>query len=161
MKIQLSYSINYRLVVSISWLVILTLWATPLAQAGGGPPQLPPRNPPPTTPQPAEQTPDNDDNEKPPVAYIELSAPFVSSNAWTTVQWQNEAGQWHKVAGWQGAFDRPYEKTWAVEVKDFGSQSFRWVVYDGKAGQLVAVSKVFDLPRGAHEVVRVEAVISP
>jgi hypothetical protein len=38
-------------------------------------------------------------------AYIELGIQDLLSGAWTVVQWQDTAGNWHDVEGWQGWLD--------------------------------------------------------
>jgi hypothetical protein len=41
-----------------------------------------------------------------------------------------------------------------------GLRSFRWLVYQGPGGRLLATSRTFDLPRYNGEVVRVEVTLS-
>jgi len=72
------------------------------------------------------------------------------------VQWQDAAGNWHNVEGWQrglgvGGFER-----WWVAAKDFNSGPFRWVVTQGPGGPELGVSQPFNLPGGGNQVLRVE-----
>jgi hypothetical protein len=121
-----------------------------LARAGGGEPNLPPRYPPPT--QPTDDD-DDDDKDIPIGAYIELQAASAPSDAWTVVQWQDRAGGWHDVEGWQGTLEPDGSKRWWVSAKDFGTGPFRWIVTDRQGGQLLAISAPFSLPAVANEIV--------
>lgn len=126
---------------------LVGLWAP--AQAG---PALPPRQPP-TTPQP-----DNDkkhDRDKPIGAYIELQAPTAAAGSWTVVQWQDSAGNWREVEGWQGPLEG-HSKLWWVAAADFGKGPFRWIILSGPGGSVSATSNPFNLPNGANEIVRVQ-----
>ena len=120
------------------------------ARAGGGDPQLPRRNPPPAQ-QPANS---NDrDNDGPVGAYIELQTQSVPLEAWTVIQWQDTAGTWHDVAGWQGTLEPVGNKRWWVAAKDFGRGPFRWLVRQGQTGHKLTVSTPFNLPTTAYEIV--------
>ncbi|MCA9917898.1 MAG: hypothetical protein KC445_08105 [Anaerolineales bacterium] len=80
-----------------------------------------------------------------PGAQIRLQlAGEMSANNWTIVQWQDAAGSWHDVSGWQGELEADGSKTWWVGQELLGSGPFRWLVLlDGTA---VAHSDVFELP---------------
>lgn len=72
--------------------------------------------------------------------------PFPAQ-AWTVVQWQNEAGRWYDVEGWQGTFDSNDRVVWWVSPDSLGDGPFRWQVYDSAArDELLATSEAFDLP---------------
>lgn len=116
-----------------------------LVQAG---PELPPRDtPPPGTPA----SDDDDDNDQPAGAYILLQS---GNGAWATVQWQDSAGGWQNVAGWNGALEGGAQQWW-VHPKDFNTGPFRWIVTQGPGGEPVGISEPFNLPGGANEIVRV------
>ncbi len=89
-------------------------------------------------------------------AYIELRIQDLLFGAWTVVQWQDTAGNWHDVEGWQGWLDATGGKVWWVAARDFGTGPFRWAIYRSKAGELLAISQPFYLPNAAGEIIRVE-----
>lgn len=73
--------------------------------------------------------------------------PFPAE-AWTVVQWQNDAGRWYDVEGWQSTFDSNDRVVWWVSHDDLGDGPFRWQVYDSPARDklLATTSEIFDLP---------------
>jgi len=79
---------------------------------------------------------------------------------WTVVQWQDHVGGWQDVEGWQGTLDGVdgdvARKVWWVSDDDLGTGPFRWVVYQGRDGDLLIRSESFDLPRQPGEVVVVD-----
>jgi hypothetical protein len=89
------------------------------------------------------------------------------------VQWQDKAGGWHDVEGWQGTLEpdgspapqggtgagRDGSKRWWVAAKDFGTGPFRWIVTQGKNGRPLAASAWFNLPSVANETVRIEVEV--
>jgi len=81
---------------------------------------------------------------------------------WTVVQQQDDVGDWRDVQEWQGVFEEVHDdegiKTWWVDEDDFGYGLFRWMVYDGPEGELIAQSEPFYLPSAVGETVIVEAV---
>jgi len=103
------------LTIALVLLLITGMMAT--AQAAEG---LPDRNPP--APQDA-----GGDDSGPIGTYIELVAP-AHAGAWSVVQWQDSAGNWHDVEGWRGTLDNRGVRRWWVAAKDFGTGPFRWVV---------------------------------
>jgi hypothetical protein len=124
----------------------LLVWAVlPVSTVEAG---LPSRD----TPTPAPQPGGGDDKKDntPVGAWIELQA---SSGTWSVVQWQNSAGGWEDVAGWQGPL--PQNTRWWVAEKDFGDGPFRWAVTQGQGGPVLGVSQAFNLPGGANETVQV------
>jgi hypothetical protein len=86
---------------------------------------------------------------------------------WTVVTWQDDAGAWQPVAGWQGPFDQVYgghaRKTWNVAEAVLGRGPFRWEVYAREAvarGEApLAISAPFDLPEAIGESVTVEVAL--
>lgn len=144
-------------VIVVVCLLALGAWG-PLA-ALAAPPALPPRPTPPTptpaTPTPAPLSETTSRPEPPPGGYIVLRAPSAPANLWTVVQWQDNAGGWHTVEGWQGALDAGAQKVWWVAEKDFGAGPFRWALYRGQRGRLLAAGKPFYLPRAANQTVTV------
>jgi hypothetical protein len=111
---------------------------------------LPPRETP--TPVPADRH--KSSRSKPVGAYIELVAPGAPAGAWATVQWQDSAGGWQDVTGWQGP---AANSRWWVAAKDFGTGPFRWRVAQGPGGVEWGVSGPFHLPAGGNQILRVTA----
>ena len=110
---------------------------------------LPPRETP--TPAPADRR--QSSRSEPMGAYIELIAPGAPAEAWGTVQWQDSAGGWQDVAGWQGPVVS--SARWWVAAKDFGTGPFRWRVTQGPGGVEWGVSAPFHLPAGADQTVQI------
>jgi hypothetical protein len=138
------------ILVGLALIIALALaWPAVPVQAG---PELPPRNPLPTQPPPA-----HDDDGRPVGAYIELYAPGAPAGAWAVVQWQDSAGGWHDVEGWQGAL--PDSARWWVHPKDFGTGPLRWLVKDGPEGAVVRVSEPFHLPGQPDQTVRRQVIL--
>ena len=151
------------------WLVlsvILVGLAAPLAaSAAAGSAYLPPRPPTPTpTPSPSP-TPSSVPGtsrswERPAGSSIELVTSLGESTTitqlWLAVQWEDAAGGWHDVDGWQGGFDYVSQgrgiKTWWVDPKDFASGPFRWVLSQGDHGSILGTSAPFKLPGAQGEV---------
>jgi hypothetical protein len=77
---------------------------------------------------------------------ITLRVAAAPIDLWTTVEWQDAAGNWHLVDGWQGTLDDDQTKTWWVAKADQGKGPFRWVLYDRRGGQRWAISQPFTLP---------------
>ncbi len=87
---------------------------------------------------------------------------------WTVVQWQNAAGDWVTVPGWQGSLDAVErteaggvvrEKSWWVSKADLGSADFRWQVFTSQGGQVLSSSDSFDLPAQTGWTVLVDEVL--
>ncbi len=70
------------------------------------------------------------DDSGPLGTHIELVAP-EHAGAWSVVQWQDSAGNWHDVEGWRGTLDSQGYIRWWVDAKDFGTGPFRWVITGG------------------------------
>ena len=99
--------------------------------------ELPPRDPPP---------PGKSETDDPPLlAFIELYVEPVQSGLWAVVQWQDAAGTWHDVEGWRDALAGGYQQ-WALFPPEYGRGPFRWAIYEGAGGKLLAASAPFDLP---------------
>ena len=70
---------------------------------------------------------------------------------WTTVQWQNEHGEWYTVEGWRGSPNASAAVDWFVGYELLGDNTlFRWNVYDGQSGTLLATSDPFTMPEMAN-----------
>jgi hypothetical protein len=85
---------------------------------------------------------------------ISVAAPDAPEGAWVGVQWQDRAGGWHNVAGWQTELTAAEEtqvpsQEWAVYAEDYGRGPFRWVIYREQGGPVWATSPRFFLPNGA------------
>jgi hypothetical protein len=48
--------------------------------------------------------------------------------------------------GWQGTLDEGDQKMWWLAPDLFGKGPFRWLVYQGERGNLLATSDPFYLP---------------
>jgi hypothetical protein len=120
------------------------------------PTELPPR-PPDATPVPPS---DDDEDDEPIGAHIELHVEGASPHVWTVVQWQDSAGGWHDVEGWRGNFDEGNRKVWWVAWADFGTGPFRWVVYQTEGGTLLATSESFMLPQSAAEWMTIQVSLA-
>lgn len=70
----------------------------------------------------------------------------TSPGWWTGVEWQDAAGNWHPVEGWQGTLEADQTKTWWVAAADGGKGPFRWVISDRRGGEVRAISSAFNLP---------------
>lgn len=138
------------LALSLVGMVFGLAWP-PAVEAGA---TLPPRE---QTATPASK--ERDRGKDVPVgAYIELEIQPAQVGLWTAVQWQDSAGGWHKVEGWQGPPEGS-SRQWWVEAKDFGKGPFRWAVMRGQNGALAGVSEIFNLPAGAGQRVQVTVVL--
>jgi RimJ/RimL family protein N-acetyltransferase len=92
-------------------------------------------------------------------ATIRLRVEGATADAWTTVEWQDAAGNWHLVGGWQGTLETDRTKTWWVAASDFGRGPFRWVVADRRGGEPRGFSSAFNLPISNRQVVEVTLTI--
>lgn len=140
--------------IAITGVVIslLLLAGAPLTTQAGA--ELPPRATPTPTPPAA-----GDKDGQPVGAFLQLHVQGSPDGAWTVVQWQDSAGNWHAVEGWQATLDGDHT-TWWVSQRDFGKGPFRWAVYRDQGGELLATSSPFNLPGIADEVLRVELSIA-
>lgn len=106
--------------------------------------------------------------------WIELRVQFPSTwpwakspwnQVWTVVQWQDAAGNWYTVEGWQGTLDEIIKtegvKAWWVSRSDWGKGPFRWLVYERWGGRLLAQSAAFKLPLAQDQRVKVEVSPEP
>jgi hypothetical protein len=100
---------------------------------------------------------DNDRDDKPISAYLGLQMQAAPDGVWTVVQWQDSAGGWHDIEGWRGTLDGG-QKIWWVAQRDFGTGPFRWVIYEGQGGRLLATSESFYLPASAEQRFWIEAL---
>ena len=115
---------------------------------------LPNRNTPTPAPQQDSGDDKNDKKDNAPIgAWINLQAAGAPVGGWSGVQWQNSAGGWENVEGWQGSL--PQNTRWWVAQKDFGTGPFRWVISEGQGGPLLGTSESFNLPGGVNETVQV------
>jgi len=121
----------------------------------------------PTRPEDAEPPPppgsggDDDDKDEPVGAHIVLQVPSAPTGVWTIVQWQDSAGGWHDIDGWQGTLDEGDQKMWWLASDLFGKGPFRWLVYQSTRGEkLLAASESFYLPDAEGEKLWVEVSLS-
>jgi hypothetical protein len=87
---------------------------------------------------------------------ITLRAYPVEPDYWTAVEWQDAQGGWHIVEGWQAPFDDQNQVAWGVGTDNLGKGPFRWAIYQGQGGPLVATSESFYLPASTGEAVGVQ-----
>lgn len=148
---------TYRTLAAVLTAIVMALG---LSISPGALAELPPRpTPSPTTPTRTEVK----------VAGLLLRATYPADwpwtpvhwrTPWTVVQWQDAAGNWHDVKGWQGPPDLIIPdssgamvglKAWGVAPTDFGTGPFRWIVYaDRDRATRLATSAAFDLPDHAN-----------
>jgi hypothetical protein len=149
---------KHRSLIALMLGVILILSLLPaLAPAGSeaSPLSLPPR------PEDVKGGDDDDDEDGQPIgAHIVLHVPSAPDGVWTIVQWQDTAGGWHDIESWSGALDDDTQKTWWLAPDLFGKGPFRWLVYQGERGKLLATSDPFYLPDAEGEKVWVEVSLS-
>jgi hypothetical protein len=131
--------------------VLLLAWPPLLTHVGA---DLPPRKPP-----SADQPPDDGDVE-PDGAHIILQVPSAPAGVWTVVQWQDSAGGWHDIDGWENTLDEGNKRVWWVAPAAFGTGPFRWLVYQSQGGKLLATSDSFYLADAAGKKLRVEVSLS-
>lgn len=152
-KTKRTSSIRLTLITSSLCALLMVAWGASLAQAA--PPALPPR-PTPVTPTPISMP----ASTSPGWAVIELHVQAARPELWTVVQWQDALGGWHDVEGWRGTLDEISngmgQKKWWVARADFDTGPFRWVIYQGPGGRLLAASEAFRLPRYENMTVVVE-----
>jgi len=131
-------SVSSKLLICLLCLIIGTLALTATAHA-----DLPPR----------PDRPPKEKKEKavrPLVTAIELAVTPTQDGLWSVVQWQDAQGDWQDIDGWSGWVDNGRTIWWAEE-KDWGKGPYRWVVYEGQGGLLMATSDEFHLPETRQE----------
>jgi hypothetical protein len=130
-------------------------------------------------PRPNPSVPTGPDGGKSPAgAPLVLQATFGPSwpwdrvhwqDLWTVVQWQSAEGTWHIVEGWQGTLDRVEveengdiigEKVWWVYETNLGQGPFRWLVYEGRGGRLIAAGDSFHLPASVNQQSTIEVSLA-
>ena len=148
--------------------ILLALALLPLVALAA---ELPPLPPPP--PLPAQARPITG-------ATLELQVQFSQVWPWATVPWQDLwtvvqrqksiGGDWCDVAGWQGGLDGVAvgtdgeitgQKAWWVAKEDLGRGTYRWLVYEGEGGDLLAASDPFYPPDASGRPVTVEVPLVP
>lgn len=92
-------------------------------------------------------------------ATIELRVTGATAPFWTEVQWQDQAGAWHTVDGWQGMVEPAQTLRWWVGIEELGNGPFRWSVYDNAGGSMLAISDPFDLPSRPKQIVVVNVAL--
>ena len=88
---------------------------------------------------------------------------------WHEVEWYDHAGTWYKVEGWHGNLDLIQQEgdgwvgqkeLWAANDQR-GKGPFRWNVYQGQGGALMATSPEFYLPTEKGNTVSIDLELSP
>ena len=120
---------------------------TPAVTPTATPTRTPPARAPKSTPVPDR------------LSHIRLVVTPAQDGLWSVIEWQGADGGWHVVDGWQGTVEAG-SKRWAVHERNFGEGPFRWVIYRSSAGEFVASSLPFTLPKTAGEelIVRVTLI---
>ncbi len=88
---------------------------------------------------------------------------------WHGVEWYDHAGTWYPVDGWHGNLDTIQQEVdgWVgqkelwVAKDDLGTGPFRWKVYQGEDGPVLATSPEFYLPLETGNVVSVDLELAP
>ena len=171
-KYKNSYARRLALMACAMGVLLVGVWMLSLSQATAAPP---PPLPATFTPTPTRAS------AKPATGgSIELQAQFSQAwpwdtmhwqELWTVVQWQNNAGEWRTVTGWQGTLDDVvvggdggvvgYKMWWVVNA-DLGKGPFRWMVYKSQGDTMPMVTgDLFDLPDAANTTVTVEVSLFP
>jgi len=92
--------------------------------------------------------------------HLENEVNEIPADLWTAVEWQDtNTSDWHVVEGWRGTLDTPTTQTWWVGSDLFGNGPFRWQLYAGEDGALLATSESFDLPTHAGLMVVVNMTL--
>jgi hypothetical protein len=174
-----NHNTNNRLMMTLVLLilgaatVLLVIAALPV-WVHAAPSALPPRptSEPTPTPQPMPAV-----KPRPGGGVIELRVQFAQGwswtsipwqELWTVIQWQDWLGNWHNVQGWQGGLDNVLSQdgqivgtqSWWVDQADLAKGPFRWVIYHDPAGQPLATSDPFYLPRVGGQTVQVPVLLS-
>ena len=134
-------------IVTVGVLLMVASLPTLTVQAG-----LPPRS----TPTPPAAAPSSNG------AFIELhvSGGSMPIGLWTVVQWQDSAGNWRTVEGWQGTTYEDNHVLWWVSHADLGKGPFRWQVYRSPGGIWLGNSPSFTLPGYDGATVKIEVALS-
>ncbi|MCP4424902.1 MAG: hypothetical protein GY803_10445 [Chloroflexi bacterium] len=90
-------------------------------------------------------------------------------NVWTTIQWADNEGTWHDVAGWQGGLDAIIQeeagwvgtKEWWAGEQVLGTGPYRWKIYQSAGGTLLVASQPFYLPESAGSTLVLQPVLEP
>jgi len=151
----------------IGCLTFSLVWTPLVTHAGGGLPSrgvLPARETPEpdpvSSPERVEHS-DSDDGGSVIGAYIELYLSGSAVNPWAVVQWQDQAGNWHNVEGWQGRLDTANYQRWWVAWGNFGQGPFRWIITNGPGGAVLEASLPFTLPADSVSHVQVTLSLEP
>ena len=88
---------------------------------------------------------------------------------WHVVEWYDHTGTWYPVDGWHGNLDTIQQEgdgwvgqkeLWAAK-DDLGTGPFRWKVYQGEGGPVLATSPEFYLPIESGKTVSVDLELAP
>lgn len=138
------------LFIALIGMILMLVWPALTSQAGPDLPERPPIE------KPGEG---GDDDGRDDItlsgAYIELQVQPGQPGLWTAVEWQDSAGGWQVVEGWRGTLDADGRRAWWVAPADFKTGPFRWAVYQGPDGPLLATSQPFHLPAENGQVTQV------
>lgn len=82
------------------------------------------------------------------------AAPIPLAQNKTIVQWQNEAGDWFDVTGWQGELNQQKQVVWWVAPQHLGQSPFRWLIF--RENNQVLTSPSFTLPTSGGQIIRLQ-----
>jgi len=166
----------YRILLPAAVCALLIIGLQPFVAKAFAPVRMPP--PPPTPPPPTTSTPAAS-SSAPTGAFIQLQVAFPATWPWeqqhwqtlrTQVQWQDPLGSWHNTAGWYGSLDEIAAgegegavgaQRWWLPKALLGKGPFRWLVYAGDGGELLATSAPFHLPERVGEETVISVTLQP
>lgn len=84
------------------------------------------------------------------IARISIEVAGVSPTTYAVVQYQDTAGAWQNVAGWQSVVIVNAKglatAQWGLDRASFGNGPLRWALYSEKGGTIIGYSPTFNLP---------------
>jgi hypothetical protein len=93
---------------------------------------------------------------------LQITDAEMPQELWTTIEWQNEHGDWYVVDGWRGTPEADGMISWYVGAELIGDEvPFRWHVFTGEGGDLIGTSDVFGMPSGPGQTVLVTFTVAP
>ena len=168
-------NLQFGLLHLITLLGVVTMLILAIAHSATADYELPPRESPETSEQPAVV-------DSPALSVggrVHLRVHFSQDwpwnqlhwqeDLWHVVEWYDHAGTWYTVDGWQGNLDTieqegdgwvGQKELWAAK-EELGTGPYRWRVYQGVDGPLMATSPDFYLPSEAGKVVSVDLELAP
>jgi len=139
----MSKTIRMMLLLAGSITILLLAGFTSASVPGGDEFPLPPRPEPETPEIEIVAAPDGQQIQ----LHLENEVEDIPSGLWTVVEWQDpNTGDWYETDGWHGTLNTSTTQEWWVGSSMFGDGPFRWQLYAGEDGALLATSESFTLP---------------